>query len=281
MTDNKEKIDVNDIEINKSEKNDMEAENASVENKSVDEKPDAFIDDEIEFIDYSDNTVESVDFSSDIDIKMLGGDTQLSKKSKLKKVLIEIFSYVKMGVIALLLALFINTFIIINANVPTGSMENTIMAGSRIIGSRLSYIFNEPERGDIAVFKYPLNEEQNFVKRVIGLPGETIKIIDSKIYVYKDNKLIEGPLYEPYLKEEWTMHNDGYVFEVPKDCYLMLGDNRNYSADARRWYEELESQGKDTDIIYVHKDKIIGKVYFIYWYNGLNLDWIDGQDVNY
>ena len=283
MTDNKEKIDDKDIEIIKNEEDnsETEAENDSVKNESVEKKADSIIEDDIEFVDYSDNTIESIDFSSDIDVRMLGEGIEFDNESKGKKILKEIFSYIKMGVIALLLALFINTFVLINANVPTGSMENTIMAHSRIIGSRLSYIFSGPERGDIAVFKFPLDEEMNYVKRVIGLPGETVKIINSQIYIYKDGKLVEGPLDEPYIKEEWTQNNDGYVFEVPEDSYLMLGDNRNLSADARKWYDDLLSAGKDTDIIYVHKDKIIGKVYFIYWYDGVHLDWVDGQDVNY
>lgn len=244
------------------------------------EKEEDELDKEIEIIDFSDNTVESLDFENDdIDLEKLGEIK--NPKEKRKYILKEIWSYVCIICGAIVVAALINFFILINATVPTSSMENTIMAKSRILGNRLSYIFSDPERGDIAVFRYPLNESQNFVKRVIGLPGETVKIVDGKIYIYKDGELIDGPLDEPYLKEEWTSYNDGYEFQIPEDSYLMLGDNRNKSWDARRWYDDLVARGEDPNIAFVKKDKIIGKVYFVYWYKGLNFDWVDGQDVNY
>lgn len=211
----------------------------------------------------------------------LENKTEKSAVEKIKNVLKEIWSYVTIGIGALIIAYMINYFIIINANVPTGSMENTIMAKSRILGNRLSYIFSDPERGDIVVFKYPLDETQNYVKRVIGLPGETVKIVDGLIYIYKDDELVEGPLDEPYLKEKWVNYNNGYVFEIPENSYLMMGDNRNTSWDARRWYDELEETGEDTDIAFVKKDKIIGKVYLVYWHEGISFRWVDGMDVNY
>lgn len=186
----------------------------------------------------------------------------------------EIFSWVKMIVVAFLIALVVDKFIIVNATVPTGSMENTIMTGSRMIGFRFSYLFSEPKRGDVVVFKFPLNEKENYVKRVIGLPGETVVIKEAKVYIYKDGDKSKEPelLYEPYLKEDWVVRNDGYEFVIPKDSYLMMGDNRNNSSDARVWYEEVSRnnaiypQNKmDLDIIYVKKDKILGKAKFTYW----------------
>lgn len=250
-------------------------------NKEETDSKENELDKDIEIIDYTDNTVESIDFESDdIDLEKLGGVK--SPADKKKSVLREIWSYVSIICGALIVAYLINTFILINAVVPTSSMENTIMAKSRILGNRMSYIFSDPERGDIVVFRYPLNESQNYVKRVIGLPGEIVKIEEGFIYIYnKDGELVEGPLDEPYLKEEWTSYNSGYEFHIPEDSYLMMGDNRNRSWDARRWYDELLARGEDTDIAFVKKDKIIGKVYFVYWYKGLNFDWVDGQDVNY
>ena len=120
----------------------------------------------------------------------------------------EFFSWVRIFVVAIALALCINNFLIINANVPSGSMENTIMTGSRMIGLRTAYWFKEPQRGEIIIFKYPDDESENFVKRVIGLPGEKVTIKDSKIYI-NDSK---EPLKETYLNNSkdsrlWTTTN--------------------------------------------------------------------------
>ena len=124
----------------------------------------------------------------------------------------EIMSWVIPFAIALVAALLIKNFLIINADVPTGSMENTILPGDRFIGNRLAYVFGEPERGDIVVFRYPDDESEIYVKRVIGLPGDTIDIEDGKIYI---NGSAE-PLQEDYLKEEWTVATGPYTFEVPE-----------------------------------------------------------------
>ena len=105
------------------------------------------------------------------------------------------------------------------------------MPGDRLLGLRLTYLFSDPQRGDIVVFKYPVDESVNYIKRIIGLPGETVEIRDSKVYINGS----ETPLEEDYLKEEWVDVNDGFTFQVPEDCYLMMGDNRNDSSDARYW----------------------------------------------
>lgn len=163
----------------------------------------------------------------------------------------EAWEWVKIIASAAAIAFVLNTFIIANSRVPSGSMETTIMTGDRVIGSRLSYHFEDPERGDIAIFRFPDNESIYYVKRIIGLPGDTIDIIDGKVYLNGS----EEPLDEPYLKEpmipEAPMH-----FEVPEESYFMMGDNRNYSLDARRW-----------ENTYVHEDKIIAKVIFRYFPN--------------
>lgn len=162
----------------------------------------------------------------------------------------EIISWVLYFAVAIIAALLIKNYLIINANVPTGSMENTIMPGNRLIGNRLAYINSEPERGDIVIFKYPDNEEETYVKRVIGLPGETITIENAKIYINGADE----PLEEAYLKEEWVEETGVYTYEVPEDCYLVLGDNRNNSKDARYWTNT-----------YVSKEKILGEAVFTYW----------------
>ena len=183
----------------------------------------------------------------------------------------EILSWVEVIVIAVVLALFIDNFIIINATVPSGSMEQTIMTGSRVLGTRFSYWFKDPQRGDIVVFKYPIDEAKGkntkYIKRIIGLPGETVEIREGAVYI--DGEKLE----ETYINGTWTKRNDGFTFEVPEDHYLMLGDNRNNSSDARYWAELAVRDGLakdpgDEDALsyqYVARKKILGKAYFCYW----------------
>lgn len=167
----------------------------------------------------------------------------------------EIISWVKVVVFAVFLAWFLATFVLMNAYIPSGSMENTMKKGDRLVGFRLAYTFSEPERLDVVMFKYPDDESKDFIKRIIGLPGETVTIKGGKVYI-NDSKV---PLDEPYLKEEPLAIGDG-VYEVPEDCYFMLGDNRNGSKDSRMWENK-----------YVHKDKILAKALFRFY---PDLTWI-------
>lgn len=192
---------------------------------------------------------------------------ETTEKSKGRLIFDEIMSWVLPLVLAVSVALFLNNFIIVNATVPTGSMENTIMTGTRLMGYRLAYHNQKPQRGDIVIFKYPVDESENYIKRVIGLPGETIEILDGKIYVDGSPNAIE----ENYLREEWYVQNDGFIFEVPEGHYLMLGDNRNNSLDSRYWADEALAYGLTTDedealsYCYVAEDKILGKAIFTYY----------------
>lgn len=162
----------------------------------------------------------------------------------------EVISWFITIAFAVIAALFIKNYVIINANIPSGSMENTIMTGDRLFGFRLAYKQKSPERGDIIIFKFPDDEEENYVKRVIGLPGESVMISEGKIYI--DGSPV--PLEEDYLKEEWTVATGPYSFEIPEDSYLVLGDNRNNSYDARYW-----------EHTYVTEDEILGKAMFRYY----------------
>ena len=136
----------------------------------------------------------------------------------------------------------------INAVIPSCSMEHTISVGDRVIGNRLAYTFGDPQRGDIAIFKFPDDESQLFIKRVIGLPGDKIQIINGLVYV---NDSAE-PLEEDYLPEEPT--GAFGPFYVPEDSYFMLGDNRNYSKDSRLW-----------ENTYVKRDKVLAKAALRYF----------------
>lgn len=170
---------------------------------------------------------------------------ELNKKTVAK----EAISWIKTIVVAILVALFITNFIIINAEVPTGSMKNTIMPNDRLIANRLAYTFSEPQRGDIVVFPYPDDESKLFVKRIIGLPGEVVEIVDGKVYIDGE------PLEEDYVSSEitdGTANSGPYV--VPENHVFMMGDNRGNSEDSRYW-----------ENTYLDEDKILGKVMFRYY----------------
>ena len=186
------------------------------------------------------------------------------KKGDMRK---EVVSWVRMFVIVIAVVFVLTQFVIINVRVPSGSMENTIMTKDRLIGFRFSYWFDEPQRGDIILFSYPVDEKQTYIKRVIGLPGETVEIRDGKIYIDGSSE----PLEEDYLKETWTWENDGYTFKVPEGCYFVLGDNRNDSEDGRFWAQIALNEGKASTpeeaepYSYVKKDEIKGKAIFKYY----------------
>lgn len=160
----------------------------------------------------------------------------------------ELLEYLKMIIFVVIFVLVVNNFLIINAKIPSESMENTIMTGDRIFGNRLAYVLGDPERYDIVIFRYPDDESQLFIKRVIGLPGETVKIIDGKVYI--DGS--DTPLDDSFTPEIPTGNYGPYT--VPEGCYFMLGDNRNNSKDSRFWQKP-----------YVEKDKILGKAVLKYF----------------
>ena len=160
----------------------------------------------------------------------------------------ELWEYIKMIIFVVVVVLIVNNFLLINARVPSESMEKTIMTGARFFGNRLAYLFEDPERFDIVVFKYPDDESQLFVKRVIGLPGETVEIKDGKVYINGS----ETPLDDSFTPETPTGDYGPYV--VPDGSYFMLGDNRNHSGDSRFWKQP-----------YVEKEKIVGKAIFRYF----------------
>ena len=120
------------------------------------------------------------------------------KPEKKGSILWEICSWILTFALAIGLALALKNYVIINATVPTGSMEHTIEPGDDLFGLRLTYRFSEVQRGDIIIFRFPDDETQKYVKRVIGLPGEPVTVNDGKIYI--DD--YETPLEEPYLTRD-------------------------------------------------------------------------------
>lgn len=113
--------------------------------------------------------------------------------------------------------------------------------------NKAKYFFSDPQRGDVIVFDPPVSSEYPFIKRVIGLPGETVDVKDGKVFI--DSILLD----EPYIFPEPPLRNKNFgPEELSDDEYFVLGDNRNSSNDSRSWGS-------------IKKDNIIGKAWFVYW----------------
>lgn len=190
----------------------------------------------------------SIDNKDNLDTINIDTNTDNTPKSTKKSIKEHIWEWVKTIFIAFLSAYLITNYLIVNALIPTSSMVETLIPQDRIIASRLSYIFSSPERGDIIIFKFPDDESVLYVKRIIGVPGDIVNIIDGKVYLNNN----DIPLDEPYLPE--TMLGSFGPYEVPEDSYFALGDNRNHSLDSRAWQNT-----------FVHEDKILGKAIFKYY----------------
>jgi signal peptidase I len=178
--------------------------------------------------------------------------------------------YAEAIAIAILLALVIRTLIVQAFTIPSGSMMDTLLVGDYILVNKFLYgpelplteyrvpALRHPERGDIIVFKYPQDEKRDFIKRIVGLPGEQVQIRGAQVVV--NGK----PLVEPYVKkvESPLGHTGqpsycGYAYgceptTVPAESYFVMGDNRDNSQDSRYWG-------------FVKRDKIKGKAFLIYW----------------
>lgn len=135
-------------------------------------------------------------------------------------------------VLVLLTAFIIRVFIMQPFLVQGASMEPTLANSEYLIVEKVAYKFRQPERGEIIVFRAPVNWTENYIKRVIALPGETIRIEDNKIYI--NNKVLE----ESYIDADGvSFDNPDYSLELTlgEDEYFVIGDNRNHSSDSRSW----------------------------------------------
>jgi len=174
--------------------------------------------------------------------------------------------YIEAIILAILIAFFIRTFVIQAYKIPSGSMKPTLLIGDHILVSKFNYgiklplirstliPLGEPRRGDIVVFIYPEDRSKDFIKRRIGLPGDTVEIRNKEIF-------LNGVLW----KDGYGVHVDNVIFPgsvqprdnfgpvtVPQDAVFVMGDNRDESYDSRYWG-------------FVPKKEILGKALIIYW----------------
>lgn len=196
--------------------------------------------------------------------------------------------WVKSLIIAAVCVFFIKYFIVQNFRVPTGSMENTILIGDFLFANKFIYgtklpridrrflKLRQPKRGDVVVFRYPLEPRRAYIKRCIGLPGDTVEIKDKVVHVngtalvepyviHSDSRIypaLELPQGNPYYQQLWEdrgfiraggriRDNFGPV-TMSEGCFFMLGDNRDNSLDSRFWGP---LSGK----------LILGKAFILYW----------------
>lgn len=147
--------------------------------------------------------------------------------------------------------LFVYLLILQPHKIKGNSMEPNFHDGEYLLTDKLSYRFKEPARGDVIVFKPPVSQEDEYIKRIIALPGETISIKNGKFYI-NGKMLIEN--YIPssiYTKGKTFLPNDKEI-TVPQGSYFVAGDNRESSSDSRYWG-------------FITKGDISGKAWFIYW----------------
>jgi len=160
--------------------------------------------------------------------------------------------YAEALIVAVLLALVIRTFVVQAFKIPSGSMLPTLQVGDHLLVNKFLYSVTPIRRGDIIVFKFPQDESRDFIKRVIGLPGETLEIRGRQI-------LINGvPLSEPYAVYSegalsWALERDHLgPLVIPSGKFFMMGDNRDHSMDSRVWG-------------FLDMHKIKGKAFIVYF----------------
>ncbi len=170
----------------------------------------------------------------------------------MKKLLIFIWETVKIVVISLAIIIPVRYYLIQPFFVHGASMEPNFSNGQYLIINEIGYRFDDPQRGEVVVFKYPLNPSQYYIKRIVGLPGETIEVKDGRVVIYGKN-LQEGRVLDEssYLPKDRITLGDIKV-ELRENEYFVLGDNRQASSDSRRWGE-------------LSREDIIGQVWIRAW----------------
>lgn len=146
-----------------------------------------------------------------------------------RNILKELAGWIFYFIVIIGLTYIIVTYVGQRTRVDGSSMETTLSDGDHLLVDKISYRFSEPERYDIIVFPYLHEEKVYYIKRIIGLPGETVQVIDG--YVYVNGKMLDSDIYGAEIMEDAEMAADPLT--LGEDEYFVLGDNRNHSADSR------------------------------------------------
>jgi signal peptidase I len=174
--------------------------------------------------------------------------------------------YAESIIIAVILALVIRTFVVQAFKIPSGSMEDTLAIGDHILVSKFIYgtkipftnsrllKIRDPKRGDVIVFEYPEDPSKDFIKRVIGTPGDTVEVINKKVYV--NGAVYENPhevhKEKDLIPKEQNPRDFKDPVKVPANSYFVMGDNRDRSYDSRFWG-------------FVSNEKVKGLAFIKYW----------------
>jgi len=171
--------------------------------------------------------------------------------------------WVESIIVAFLMAMVIRAFVVQAFKIPTGSMRMTLLEGDLILVSKFIYgakvpfvnfwlpAVRVPKRGDVVVFIYPEDKKKDFIKRLVGLPYETVEIKGGSIYI--NGKPAGEPVFNQiYYYNKGNFGAEGQKIVIPKNSYFVLGDNSASSKDSRYWG-------------FVHKDNLLGKALIIYW----------------
>ena len=174
--------------------------------------------------------------------------------------------YAESVLIALAVAFFVRTFIVQAFKIPSGSMENTLEIGDHLLVNKFIYglkipftgkrilRYRDPERGDIIVFEYPKDRSRDFIKRVIGTPGDKIEIRDKNVFVNGRQYATGHEIFREsgIIPKDQAPRDNAGPFTVPADSYFVMGDNRDQSYDSRFWG-------------FVPRDDIKGYAFIKYW----------------
>lgn len=161
----------------------------------------------------------------------------------------EIWEWIEAVIVAVILVLILRLFVIQNTKVLGHSMDPTLNHNDAVIVNKLVYRIREPKRGEIIVFPYKEDPTKDYIKRVIGLPGDSVDIIENEVYINGEK------LVEPYILEQMERRGDiAFPFIVPEDTYFVMGDNRNNSSDSRY-----------SDVGAIPRSKMIGQAALRIW----------------